>query len=712
MAFFSWFASQSSRLLGRWRDKQSKPAPSSKFEARPASLLPGTAILLFLNAAYILYKSDYYELYDRDDPSTVYKIAGNTLGKIGTINFGLFLIPVSTFSPVLAALSLSQEVAYAFHRSAAILAVLQIVAHGVLHTLGYYYTRAETETESGAPTFVEWTVWPASVCYGEEAEGPEYECHACSCYHTKANVVGFWSAVFMLLICFTSTPQIRRNWYKLFYWCHVLFAVPALVLMMMHWSGMVGYFLPSLIIWGLSKSLQVFELVSIRLRGGSKFVANLRVRNINVAEITLPTSGASFVPGQFVRLSIISKGWNLSMLEPSHPYTIASAPSSNFVKVIYASDTNFGRRLAQLGNEDKTSLLVCRGYFGPNDRYDRILACALTPPDQSSPSSKVMIVAGGIGCTPYLAMLSQLVLDMPENKRVSNVEFCLVCRGTGLLEHLKPTLNEYVKAGIVVTVHVTPERTAAYTPVDNSKDLELLMGTSQALAQGVSDGFKSNGEVCVNPHPLMPGVARPDGFMKSVISSIVAPLFWLSYFYASLKLCFYYTEDVQSHHIVESRIFLPLALTGFWVVLGAFFNVPVITRALWGRAAERIPTPNADARTPGLEFKSDPSPTNTTQVNNARARFRSLSIEKDLIENPRSVKEIEGRPVLDDKLKGFKGDVYICGPEALKEDVRRSCGVPLPSVCTTPQKQQKSKKSSTLVLGRCGVRVWEEIFEW
>ena len=118
---------------------------------------------------------------------------------------------MATFTPVLQALSLSQEVAYAFHRSAAVLAVLEIVAHAVLHTMGYYVTRSETEAEFAAPTFMQWTVWPASECYGEDAEGPDYQCHACSCYHTKANVTGFWSLVFMLIICFTSIPQVRRR---------------------------------------------------------------------------------------------------------------------------------------------------------------------------------------------------------------------------------------------------------------------------------------------------------------------------------------------------------------------------------------------------------------------------------------------------------------------------------------------------------------------
>ena len=159
----------------------------------------------------------------------------------------------------------------------------------------------------------------------------------------------------MLVVCFTSTPMIRRNFFKVFYWCHVIFALPALLLMLMHWSGMLGYFLPSLIIWGLSKSLSLFESISILARGGTRVHFNEFVPNTNLAEITLPVAGANFIPGQFVRLSVVTLGANLSIFEPSHPYTIASAPAANCITVLYASDTKFGRRLCQVGNADTAS---------------------------------------------------------------------------------------------------------------------------------------------------------------------------------------------------------------------------------------------------------------------------------------------------------------------------------------------------------------------
>jgi hypothetical protein len=59
---------------------------------------------------------------------------------------------------------------------------------------------------------------------------------------------------------------------------------------------------------------------------------------------------------------------------------------------------------------------------------------------------------------------------------------------------------------------------------------------------------------------------------------------------------------------------------------------------------------------------------------------------------------------MEELTKGFRGDVYVCGPEAMKEDVRRSCGV---KMCVGEKKRDWGP-----VIGTCGVRVWEEIFAW
>jgi hypothetical protein len=33
----------------------------------PVTVLPGTIILLFINCAYVVYKFDYYEIWDREE---------------------------------------------------------------------------------------------------------------------------------------------------------------------------------------------------------------------------------------------------------------------------------------------------------------------------------------------------------------------------------------------------------------------------------------------------------------------------------------------------------------------------------------------------------------------------------------------------------------------------------------------------------------------
>ena len=337
---------------------------------------------------------------------------------------------------------------------------------------------------------------------------------------------------------------------------------------------------------------------------------------------------------------------------------------------------------------------MCRGYFGPNDRYDRIHAAALSPP---SNKHRVLIVAGGVGCTPYLSILSQLVVDVPQ---INNVKFVLICRGSGLLEYLRSKLVMYADAGIDVEVYVTTVKNAAYLPVINNPnegdvddDTKTLVASKEEECAPRSEGFVHIGRVAVTPHPLMPGVARPSHSIKCFLSIVLLPGFWCASFYLTLKLVYYYNENVQSHHVVETRIWLPLVLVGCWAVAGIVLNTPFVKAALWGDSRDVVTGTGTPLTTPESSLESD------------EARSRSPSIERDLLRSSKGgFLELEGRPNFDLLTSAFQGDVFVCGPEKMKEDVRTSCGV---SCC-----KDKKKRDWAPVLGKCGVRVWEEIFAW
>lgn len=124
----------------------------------------------------------------------------------------------------------------------------------------------------------------------------------------------------------------------------------------------------------MSKSLQVFEHLAIYCRGGTRVLGNVRIANTTLATLTLASSkDAAFVPGQFVRLAVVSGKKHRralgSLLSPSHPYTIASAPCGGVVKIMYSAEAAFGKELLKVGDGDHT--LICRGYFGPTDRCVR-----------------------------------------------------------------------------------------------------------------------------------------------------------------------------------------------------------------------------------------------------------------------------------------------------------------------------------------------------
>jgi len=292
------------------------------------------------------------------------------------------------------------------------------------------------------------------------------------------------------------------------------------------------------------------------------------------------------------------------------------------------------------------------------------------------PGTGVMIVCGGVGCTPYLPILSQLSHDLRHG--VNNVRFVLVCRGRGLLEFLKPRLEEYALRGIKVDVYVTKKKDGDAVPL-------LEEGTVTGHGEGVP----------VQPHPLLPGCApQSSSLLRRGVAVALSLAFWVLTFYFSLRLCYYFHEEVQDQHVVESRLWLPLWLVVMWIGVGLVLNMPVVKTLLWGVGTYGVEMKGVDGR-------------------EQRERSRSMSMEKSLMggveyEDVEVEEELfgvyEGRPDLDELLGDFKGDVFTCGPEPLKEDVKRACGVQ----CAVG----KGGRQTGAAVGRCGVRIWEEIFEW
>jgi len=61
------------------------------------------------------------------------------------------------------------------------------------------------------------------------------------CYSFFIAFCGAVAVLSFLLLTLTSLHWVRRHYYKLFYYCHVVFASVSLVALLIHWKRMVFY---------------------------------------------------------------------------------------------------------------------------------------------------------------------------------------------------------------------------------------------------------------------------------------------------------------------------------------------------------------------------------------------------------------------------------------------------------------------------------------
>jgi len=229
-----------------------------------------------------------------------------------------------------------------------------------------------------------------------------------------------------------------------------------------HWSHMSSYLLPTILYYVACTTPTIVQMAaSYFIDGGSclletKFLA----KSGGCAEMILPKDrfGASVVEnaesGLYVRICVpeISLMW--------HPFTVASTDPTN-LKILFRKygtfTTKLYKRLREVGdadgigmgfeNEDaiqinrrnKSSapstrlppiILVDAYYGGGVDWATRVLE-----------HDNVLLVAGGIGVTPFLSLLSllhQSIVNCPGSKSLStkHVEFHWYSRDEGLIRHV------------------------------------------------------------------------------------------------------------------------------------------------------------------------------------------------------------------------------------------------------------------------------------
>jgi predicted ferric reductase len=143
----------------------------------------------------------------------------------------------------------------------------------------------------------------------------------------------------------------------------------------------------------------------------------------------------SFEPGQYINVSFLTK----KMWEP-HPFSISSAPNSEYLRLSIKSSGDFTSGIRNLTSG--TKVLV----EGPLGRFT----------ESSSSRDKYLFLAGGIGITPIRSMIESL------SKRGMDIVLLYACRSVEDITH-KEELDKF-----------TPRRTYILSQPGTNIDLQSM----------------------------------------------------------------------------------------------------------------------------------------------------------------------------------------------------------------------------------------------
>lgn len=378
------------------------------------------------------------------------KEMGNSFGIMAEVVGSFLLIPVSRHSSLLKVAGWSPARAIRLHIWAGRIFVIGGLAHGLFYIFRWKVLANESVINMLIPPAACWTMDNKSYaiykpsCVDEETD--------CSCYDRFRNLTGFVSAFCMLVIMVTSLHQVRRQFYQLFYLSHIIAAPLALAMLIMHWNRSILFLCPSLLYYAATSApVMVESATQCNRKKGVKVVtveqipsSTQNMKNIShtthYISLTIEATEKAieeFRPGYYVQLSA-------PQISPiSHPFTINKVPERpNQLRIIFKAMGKFTTQLSEniqraiLEKNCKLSTVLdnmpqiyIHGYSGTPNRLNEVLQ-----------HDVAVMVAGGIGITPYLTLLHQ-IYDVLSNSDVmvptKRVVLLWMCRDASLIDYIK-----------------------------------------------------------------------------------------------------------------------------------------------------------------------------------------------------------------------------------------------------------------------------------
>lgn len=434
-----------------------------------------------------------------------------------------------------------------------------------------------------------------------------------------------------LVIWITALPQIRRKKFEIFYYTHHLYMV-FLVFFLFHAGDRHFYAVfPGIFLFGLDKILRIIQ------SRPETCILSARVFPSKAIELILPKDpGLKYTPTSvlFLKVPSISKyQW--------HSFSIISSSTvdTNTMSILIKSEGSWTSSLSNLiqteqksdADQMKCIPVAVEGPYGPVSmdflRYDSLI-----------------LVAGGIGITPFLSILQELVSAQNSGRykflpRMQLIFAVKKAQDICLLNSISPLIfnQPAEKCRLKVKVYVTQEEQSGVT-------VRQVLAHESSRVQTTNFGIKSSSSAITG---------LESSLWMAAIAGISSILFLI--FLIIFNHIFIHSQKKDTEGKTPSSVVDLLIICSFFAAIMCIIFLGLIIR--WRRLKKQNP--------PVLQKQGKALETSPTEARD------------DLEEH-----EIHfgGRPNFEDIFAKFPNEtdgsdvgVLVCGPEAMKESVASIC---------------------------------------
>ena len=325
----------------------------------------------------------------------------NSLAMMAVVAMGLFLIPTSKNGPIIKVFGWSHALAIRLHIWAGRILSIGALLHGLLHTIRWKYQLGEHVTAFIFPPRQCWTSNDEAftpTCRNEDTE--------CTCHEHFIYFTGFISAILATIILLTSSHWVRRQSYRFFLLSHFLAAPLFMLMIMFHYHRAVLYMSPSLIYYlatTLPPYLERRRNVGITITSVDMIGTERQSQYFSLTFEATRETVQSFRPGMYTLLSVPS------ISSFAHPFTLNRVVGEeDSFRIIFKVNGPFTQQLAALLRaESGIPTIQMNGLHGCPKRMHQ-----LRHHDTN------ILVAGGIGITPFLSLLRDAVETNSEDGKI------------------------------------------------------------------------------------------------------------------------------------------------------------------------------------------------------------------------------------------------------------------------------------------------------